>query len=41
MLNALFALARPALLALEPETAHEATLRSLEAGLYPRDTAAT
>lgn len=39
MLNALYDLARPALLALDPETAHEATLKSLEAGLHPRDTA--
>ena len=38
MLNALFDLARPALMALDPETAHEATLKSLEAGLHPRDT---
>jgi dihydroorotate dehydrogenase len=37
MLNALMHLARPALLALDPETAHEATLRALEKGLYPAD----
>lgn len=38
MLNALFDLARPALLAFDPERAHELTLRSLEKGLHPRDT---
>lgn len=37
MLNQLLDLARPALLALDPETAHEAALKSLEAGLHPRD----
>ena len=37
MLNALMHLARPALLALDPETAHETTLRALEKGLYPAD----
>lgn len=36
MLKATLALARPLLLALDPEHAHELTLRSLEAGLYPR-----
>ncbi|WP_439544197.1 quinone-dependent dihydroorotate dehydrogenase [Hyphomicrobium sp.] len=36
MLNALSILARPMLLALEPEAAHELTLRTLELGLYPR-----
>lgn len=36
MLTALTTLARPFLFTLEPETAHEATLRALEAGLYPR-----
>lgn len=36
MLNGLFDLARPMLLALAPEEAHEATLKALEAGLYPR-----
>jgi dihydroorotate dehydrogenase len=36
MLSALSTLARPFLFTLEPETAHEATLRALEAGLYPR-----
>jgi dihydroorotate dehydrogenase len=37
MLNTLFDLARPALLALDPETAHEAALRALELGFHPRD----
>jgi dihydroorotate dehydrogenase len=36
MLSAFFNLARPMLFALDPERAHELTLRSLEAGLYPR-----
>lgn len=36
MLGALAGLAHPLLLALEPETAHDATLRALELGLYPR-----
>jgi dihydroorotate dehydrogenase len=36
MLNGLFDLARPMLLAFEPETAHEMTLKSLEGGLYPK-----
>jgi dihydroorotate dehydrogenase len=36
MLAAVFELARPLLLALAPEQAHELTLRSLEAGIYPR-----
>jgi dihydroorotate dehydrogenase len=36
MLGPLFDLARPALFTLDPETAHEASLRALEAGLYPR-----
>ena len=36
MLGAVFDLARPLLYALEPEQAHELTLKSLEAGLYPR-----
>jgi dihydroorotate dehydrogenase len=39
MLNAVFDLARPMLLALPPEQAHEATLRSLDLGLYPRPAA--
>src|SRR3954451_11493464 len=39
MLNAVFDLARPMLFALPPEQAHEATLRSLEAGFYPRSDA--
>jgi dihydroorotate dehydrogenase len=38
MLTSLTALALPLLFTLEPETAHEATLRALEAGLYPRAT---
>ena len=36
MLSFLYGLARPALFALAPEDAHEATLKALEAGLYPR-----
>jgi dihydroorotate dehydrogenase len=36
MLSALYAFARPALFALEPEVAHEATLKALESGIYPR-----
>jgi dihydroorotate dehydrogenase len=40
MLNALLQLARPALLALDPETAHETTLRALEKGVYPADRSA-
>ena len=40
MLNALMQLARPALLVLDPETAHETTLRALEKGLYPADRSA-
>jgi dihydroorotate dehydrogenase len=36
MLAAVFNLARPVLAALQPEQAHELTLRSLEAGVYPR-----
>lgn len=39
MLNPLFDLARPLLLAFEPETAHEMTLKSLEKGLHPRPAA--
>jgi dihydroorotate dehydrogenase len=35
MLNTLTDLARPLLLALDPETAHELTLRALELGAYP------
>jgi dihydroorotate dehydrogenase len=38
MLNALFDLARPALLALDPERAHLMSLEALERGLHPRDT---
>jgi dihydroorotate dehydrogenase len=40
MFAAAFDLARPLLFALEPETAHELTLKSLEAGLYPRPSVA-
>jgi len=36
MFAALFELARPLLNALEPEQAHELTLKALEAGFYPR-----
>src|SRR5690349_10458061 len=36
MLSTLFGIARPFLFALEPEQAHELTLKSLEAGVYPR-----
>jgi dihydroorotate dehydrogenase len=36
MFGALFELARPLLHALDPEQAHELTLKALEAGLYPR-----
>ena len=36
MLAAVFELARPLLYALDPEQAHELTLKSLEAGIYPR-----
>jgi dihydroorotate dehydrogenase len=36
MFAAAFDLARPLLFALEPEMAHELTLKSLEAGIYPR-----
>lgn len=36
MLSGLFDLARPLLFVLDPEQAHEATLRSLELGIYPR-----
>ena len=36
MLTSLVTLARPILFTLGPEVAHEATLRALEAGLYPR-----
>lgn len=36
MLKRLLALGQPLLLALDPERAHEMTLRALEAGLYPR-----
>lgn len=36
MLSAFYPLARTALFALEPEVAHEATLKALECGVYPR-----
>lgn len=36
MLSIGYGLARPFLFGLEPEQAHEATLRALESGLYPR-----
>ena len=39
MLATAFDFARPLLFALPPETAHELTLKSLEAGIYPRPTA--
>jgi dihydroorotate dehydrogenase len=39
MLGPLATLARPMLLALPPEQAHEVTLKALEAGLYPRQLA--
>ena len=37
MLNQLFDLARPALLALDPERAHQMSIQALEKGLHPRD----
>lgn len=37
MFSALYPIARTALFQLEPEAAHEATLKALECGLYPRD----
>ncbi len=37
MLSSLYGLARGALFAMEPEDAHEFSLRMLERGLYPRD----
>jgi dihydroorotate dehydrogenase len=40
MIDHLFALSRPLLFALPPEEAHELTLKSLEGGIYPRDTTA-
>jgi dihydroorotate dehydrogenase len=36
VLTSLFPLLRPALFGLAPETAHETTLKALEAGIYPR-----
>lgn len=40
MLSVLTSFSRPLLLALDPETAHELTLRALELGVYPRDAGA-
>lgn len=37
MFNALFDIIRPAFLAMDPEKAHEAALKSMELGAYPRD----
>lgn len=37
MLSSLFHLAKPVLFAFDPEQAHEISLKSLEAGIYPRD----
>lgn len=37
MLNQLFDLAGPALLAFDPERAHQMSLQALEKGIYPRD----
>ncbi len=39
MLTAVSELARPLLYALDPEQAHELTLKSMEAGIYPRPSA--
>jgi dihydroorotate dehydrogenase len=36
MLNTLYRFARPALFALDPEDAHETTIKALERGLHPR-----
>ncbi|MBA2125522.1 dihydroorotate dehydrogenase (quinone) [Hyphomicrobium methylovorum] len=36
MLTTLYSLARPALFALSPEDAHEATIKALECGVHPR-----
>lgn len=36
MMNTLYRFARPALFALDPEDAHEATIKALERGLHPR-----
>jgi dihydroorotate dehydrogenase len=41
MLSSLFSLAQPLLFAFEPETAHEMSLKALEAGLYPRPSTVT
>lgn len=40
MLSAVFEIARPLLYALDPEQAHELTLKSLEVGVYPRPSSA-
>ncbi len=40
MFSSMFDLAKSALLALPPETAHETSLRALEAGVYPRPSGA-
>src|SRR5262245_33802735 len=37
MLGLVYDLVRPLLFTLDPERAHELTLRSLEAGIYPRN----
>lgn len=39
MLGGLFKMARPGLFALDPEDAHEVTLRALEMGIHPRPSA--
>ena len=36
MLDRVFGLAQPLLFGFEPETAHELSLKALEAGVYPR-----
>ncbi len=41
MLSSLFGLAQPLLFAFDPETAHEMSLKALEAGLYPRTSASS
>jgi dihydroorotate dehydrogenase len=40
MLKTIYGMLRPALFALDPEDAHEATLKALECGLHPRPLAA-
>ena len=37
VLKNFYRLARPALFALSPEEAHEASLKALECGIYPRE----